>query len=178
VDYAALRKLQAQEAADKAAPGGLAPLGGEEGGGGGMMLMSGGAGLKLTIPVFTNGYVYTSIFEHNPAWPYDIYFRATLGPAAWVVVESAPAGQTNFWLPGYLFGGQGWLVAGSAADEDSDGLRDGGEWWVWGTDPNADDTDGDGTLDGPEVWQGRDPNAGWGPDTTGAIGLEATVWRR
>jgi hypothetical protein len=181
VDYAALRKLQAQEAAANTPPAGLAPLGGEEGGeeggGGGMMLMSGGAGLKLTIPVFTNGFVYTTIFEHNPAWPYDLYYRTTFGPFTWTVAASAPAGQTNFWLPD-VFGPELWLAAGSAADADGDGLKDGAEQLVWGTDEGHADTDGDGTLDGPEIWQGRDPWVGWVSDVTGAVGLETTVWRR
>jgi hypothetical protein len=70
------------------------------GGGGGGGLPSpppcSAAGLKVTIPVFTNGQIHTTIFEHNPAWPYDLYSRLTFGPSIWSVAASAPAGQTNF----------------------------------------------------------------------------------
>lgn len=42
-------------------------------------------------------------------------------------------------------------------DSDGDGLSDGCERWVWGTDPDNPDTDGDGMPDGWEVLHGFDP---------------------
>jgi len=43
-------------------------------------------------------------------------------------------------------------------DSDDDGLDDGEEVLIYGTDPNVSDTDGDGFSDGEEVAVGTDPN--------------------
>ncbi len=50
------------------------------------------------------------------------------------------------------------------ADTDGDGLTDGSETFLWGTDPNVADTDGDGLDDGAEASAGCDP---LDPDTDG-----------
>jgi len=44
------------------------------------------------------------------------------------------------------------------ADSDGDGLSDGAEVLIWGTDPRNPDSDGDGMSDGLEVLHGRNPN--------------------
>jgi hypothetical protein len=54
-------------------------------------------------------------------------------------------------------------------DTESEGLTDGDEVNIWGSDPNEDDSDGDGVDDGTEAGDGTDPNdptirdvgAGW-----------------
>ena len=46
---------------------------------------------------------------------------------------------------------------GALTDSDADGLSDGVELAVFGTDPQAEDTDGDGLADGVEVELGLDP---------------------
>ena len=49
-------------------------------------------------------------------------------------------------------------------DSDDDGLLDGLEVKIYGTDPNIPDTDGDGLFDGAEIDEGTDP---FNPDTDG-----------
>ena len=49
-------------------------------------------------------------------------------------------------------------AAGSLADSDGDGLADGDEWFIYGTDPFNADTDGDWFSDGYEIEMGYDPH--------------------
>ena len=60
------------------------------------------------------------------------------------------------------------------SDHDNDGLRDGQEVNVYGTDPTDPDTDGDGLDDRDEILTGSDPNlpdAGADPDSDGLDNL-------
>jgi hypothetical protein len=111
-------------------------------------------GLKVTIPVITNDVVYLSIFEHDPALPYDIYFKSDLNQANWAWAASGIVAQTNFFLASFsmTYTNQAFFVAGSAADLDADGIKDGEEAWVWRTNPFVADTDNDGLSDGYELF--------------------------
>jgi hypothetical protein len=164
VDYAALRKLQAQEAAANTPPAGLAPLGGEEGGGGGMMMMSGGAGLKLTIPMFTNGYAHTTIYDHDPALAYDVYTSTNLNSTTWLFGSLGVIGQTNYYLLQSAFPMDLFLMAASGLDSDADGMADNWEA-LYGLNPHSatdagQDADGDGLTNLQEFQRGSDPHSG------------------
>jgi len=113
VDYVALRAFQAAAASAAFVPGG----------GGGMAMMSGGPlppydvpGLKLTIPAFTNGYIYTTIFEHDPWLAYDIYSRTNLNSTNWLFGTWGVVGQTNYYLLQSGFPQNVFLIAASGMD--------------------------------------------------------------
>lgn len=61
--------------------------------------------------------------------------------------------------------------SGAFADSDGDGLYDGDETGVYGTNPYVYDTDGDGTGDGTEVYYGSDPRTAGG--SAGTAGLDS-----
>ena len=88
------------------------------------------------------------------------YFKATDTdgsgtPAKIVVVNSIPA----YGLPKVT--NSGFIVEwGQPTDDgDQDGVADGDEWTVYGTDPTLWDSDGDGHGDGAELALGTDPNS-------------------
>ena len=74
------------------------------------------------------------------------------GPTAEVLVAAAdlPGSPTN--MPPAAF-----FCAGTHADADGDGLYDGRERRLYGTNPSRWDTDGDGLSDGAEIVAGTDP---------------------
>ena len=78
--------------------------------------------------------------------------------------------QTDFeWDDANIFEQRGYVLERKATgvlnpDSDDDGLLDGLEVKVYGTDPNIPDTDGDGLFDGAEIDEGTDP---FNPDTDG-----------
>ena len=82
--------------------------------------------------------------------------------------------QTDFsWNDEEVFKQRGYLLERDQtnalkSDSDNDGLADGLEVKIYGTDPNVEDTDDDGLLDGAEIDAGTDP---LNPDTDGD-GLE------
>jgi hypothetical protein len=160
VDYVALRVeqnvtlfsgggLQMMTLATPPPPGG----GGGSGGGGGITSAPpySVAGLKVTIPVVTNTDLYVTIFEHNPALPYDIYKKLDLNLTNWTLSATGVVSQTNYYIPNN-FTNQVYFAAGLAADLDGDGIKDGEEALVWKTDPFLADTDGDGLSDGYELF--------------------------
>ena len=127
VDYIAWRAALAAEAvlAAETAKSSGAMLEGEAGSGGGMsMFMSGGAGLKLTIPLFTNGYVYTTIYDHDPALAYDVYTSTNLNSTTWFFGTWGVVGQTNYSLLRSLYPSDLFLMAASGVDSDGDGIPD------------------------------------------------------
>jgi Bacterial TSP3 repeat len=164
VDYVALRaQLAANEMSQFSLGGGGAqtmsvplPPGCCDGGGGG----GGGVsnpppysvpGLKVTIPVVTNTDLYVTIFEHNPALPYDIYQKLDLNLPIWSLSATGVVSQTNFYIAN-TFTNQVYFAAGLAADLDADGIKDGEEALIWKTNPLLADTDGDGLSDGYELF--------------------------
>jgi hypothetical protein len=151
VDYTELRKQQAGESV-------------AEGGGGMMMMMSGGnPGLKLTIPVFTNTYIYTTIYDHDPALAYDIYSKTNLNSTNWTFASWGVVGQTNYYLLQSSYPWNAFLVAASNVDTDGDGMPD--NWEVgYGLNPNSavdagQDADGDGLTNWQEFQQGSNPTS-------------------
>jgi len=159
VDYVALRAFQAAAASAAFVPGG----------GGGMAMMSGGPlppydvpGLKLTIPAFTNGYIYTTIFEHDPWLAYDIYSRTNLNSTNWLFGTWGVVGQTNYYLLQSGFPQNVFLIAASGVDSDGDGMPDNWEA-MYGLNPNSaadatQDPDSDGLTNWQEFQQGSNPN--------------------
>jgi len=150
VDYAELRK-QSEESAG-------------EGGGGMMMMMFGGSfGLKLTVPAFTNGYIHTTIYDHDPALAYDIYSKTNLNSTNWVFASWGVVGQTNYYLLQSSYPWNVFLMAASNVDTDGDGMPD--NWEVgYGLNPNSaadagQDPDGDGLTNWQEFQQGTNPTS-------------------
>ena len=94
-------------------PGG----GGGSGGGGGITSPPpySVAGLKVTIPVVTNTDLYVTIFEHNPALPYDIYQKLNLNLTNWSLSATGVVSQTNYLIPN-TFTNEVYFAAGLAAD--------------------------------------------------------------
>ena len=127
--------------------------GGGSGGGGGTTSSPpySVSGLKVTIPIVTNTDLYVTIFEHNPAMPYDIYKKLNLNLTNWTIASTGIVAQTNFYIPNN-FTNQVFFMAGLGADLDGDGIKDGEEALVWKTDPLLADTDGDGLSDGYELF--------------------------
>ena len=127
--------------------------GGGSGGGGGITSAPpySVAGLKVTIPVVTNTDLYVTIFEHNPALPYDIYQKLNLNLTNWSLSATGVVSQTNYLIPN-TFTNEVYFAAGLAADLDGDGIKDGEEALVWKTNPLLADTDGDGLSDGYELF--------------------------
>jgi hypothetical protein len=150
VDYAEIRKLAAEQA-------------GPEGGGGVMMLMSGGGGVKLTIPVLTNGYVNTTVYDHDPFLAYDVYARTNLNSTNWVLASWGIVGQTNYSLLQSSYPWDLFLMAASNVDSDGDGLPDNWEA-AYGLNPHnaadaSQDPDGDGLTNWQEFQQGSNPTS-------------------
>jgi len=142
------------------------PGGGGGGGGGGVVSNTppySVAGLKLTIPVLTNGYIYTTIFEHDPALAYDIYGKTNLNSTNLAFASWGVVGQTNYYLLQSSYPGNVFLMTANGVDSDGDGLPD--NWEVaYGLNPNnaADanqDPDGDGLTNWQEFQQGTSPTS-------------------
>lgn len=141
--------------------------GGGSGGSGGMTSAPpySVAGLKLTIPVLvnTNTYIYTTIFDHNPALVYDIYARTNLNSTNWLFGAAGVAGQTNYYLLHSLYPSNFFLMAASNVDSDGDGIPD--NWEVtYGLNPASaadasQDADGDGFTNLREFQLGTNPNS-------------------
>ncbi len=142
------------------------PPGGGGGGSGGGGITSAPpysvAGLKVTIPVLTNIYIYTTIFEHNPALAYDIYTKTNLNSTNWLFGIWGVAAQTNYYLMRSNYPGDAFLMAASGLDSDGDGLPD--NWEAMnGLNPHLSDadsdTDGDGISNFDEWRYGLNPNS-------------------
>lgn len=119
-------------------------------------------GLKLTIPVFTNGYIYTTVFEHDPTVGYDLYYKTNFNLTNWTAVLGNLAGLTNYWLTN-SFTTDVFLLIASGLDSDGDGMPDGWEL-LHGFNPHsasdaAQDADGDGLTNLQEFQQGSDPKS-------------------
>jgi hypothetical protein len=119
-------------------------------------------GLKLTIPVLTNGYVYTTIFEHDPARPYDLYYKTDLNLTNWTLALGGLAGETNYWLLN-TFTNDLFLRVAGGLDSDGDGMPDGWEA-LYGFNPHSaadagQDPDGDGLTNLQEFQQGSHPTS-------------------
>jgi hypothetical protein len=119
-------------------------------------------GLKLTIPVFTNGYIYTTVFEHDPTVGYDLYYLTNMPLTNWnwTAALGNLAGQTNYWLTNSFTTDVFLLIAGGL-DSDGDGMLDGWEL-LHGFNPHSasdasQDYDGDGLTNLQEFQQGSDP---------------------
>ena len=170
VDYVALRMQTASEAgslqfsSSSVLLGGGAqtmslnsppPPGGGGGGGGG----AGGGGtngayaapgLKLTIPVLTNGLVLASLMEADTNSAYDIFERfAFASNRPWARIAGAEIGVTNFAFT-KVSPTNAFYLAADTADSDFDGLSDAFETLVSKSNPLVPDTDGDGLPDGLE----------------------------
>lgn len=151
--------------------------GGDGGGGGGSFesyVLP--PGLKITPPVVTNGNVRVSIYEQNPAIPYDIYYTTNLSPpVVWNVAATGVLGQVDFTVLGvWGTATNAFFIAASAADVDGDGLKDGYEALILKTNPFNADTDGDGMSDGWEVAHGLNPLVNNQPYTPPATTLTIT----
>ncbi len=163
VDYVALRaELAASQMSMSSFGGGgvqtlsapSPPFPGGGGGGSGGGITSSPpysvSGLKVTIPVVTNTDLFVTIFEHNPAMPYDIYQKLDLNFTNWSLSATGVVSQTNYFIAN-TFTNQAYFIVGLAADLDADGIKDGEEALVWKTNPLLADTDGDGLSDGYEL---------------------------
>ena len=75
---------------------------------------------------------------------------STTTAEVFVAMADLPGSPTN--MPPAAF-----FAADTHDDSDSDGLYDGRESWLYGTNPSRWDTDGDGLSDGAEVAAGTDP---------------------
>jgi hypothetical protein len=124
-------------------------------------------GLKLTIPLLTNNYFYTTVFEHDPTVGYALYFRTNLNLTNWTAALGNLPGQTNYWLTN-SFSTDVFLLVASGLDSDGDGMLDGWEL-LHGFNPHsagdaAQDADGDGLTNLQEFQQGSDPKSAvaWG----------------
>ncbi|HEU0011624.1 MAG TPA: Calx-beta domain-containing protein, partial [Verrucomicrobiae bacterium] len=107
-------------------------------------------GLKLTIPMLTNGNMLTTVFESDTNSAYDIFRRLVLQTnAPWFRAASGEIGQTNFTVP-IPATNSAFLIAAEYLDSDFDGLPDAYETLVLHTNPLLADTDGDGVPDGDE----------------------------
>jgi hypothetical protein len=123
-------------------------------------------GLKLTIPVLTNGYIYTTVFEHDFSLAYDVYYKTNLNLTNLTIIAAAPAGETNYWITN-SFSTDVFLRAISGLDSDGDGMTDGWEW-IHSLNPYSatdagQDADGDGLTNLQEFQQGSNPqqNEAW-----------------
>jgi hypothetical protein len=150
--------------------------GGDGGGDGGGQSYVLPPGLKITPPIITNGNVTVSIYEHNPAIPYDIYYTTNLNsPIVWNIAATGGIGQTNYTVLGvWGTATNAFFIAASAADVDGDGLKDGYEALVLKTNPFNADTDGDGMSDGWEIAHGLNPLVSDQPYTPPATTLTIT----
>lgn len=101
----------------------------------------------------------TAVFQVRPP------FVPSLGFAGLQAVERRASGAL---LSNTAF----VLVLASFGDEDTDGLSNGEEAFLYGTDPLSDDTDGGGETDGAEVFRGADP---LDPSDDCGVALAATV---
>lgn len=105
------------------------------------------SGLKLTIPVLTNGYIYTTIFEHNPALAYDIYTKTNLNSTNWLFGIWGVVSQTNYYLLRSNYPADVFLMTASGLDSDGDGMPD--NWEAMnGLNPHVSDANGDPDGDG------------------------------
>lgn len=129
------------------------------GGGGGGSGGSGGMtspppysvpGLKLTIPLLTNGLVLTSLMEADTNSAYDLFERfAFASNRPWARIAGAEIGVTNFAFT-KVSPTNAFYTAADTTDSDFDGLSDAFETLVSKSDPLLPDTDGDGIPDGLE----------------------------
>jgi len=127
-------------------------------------------GLKLTIPIATNGNLLTTVFEADTNSAYDIFRRVVLQTnAPWFRAASGEIGQTNFTIP-IPPTNSSFLIAAEYLDSDFDGLPDGFEELVLHTNPLLADTDGDGVPDGDE-----DADLNGIPDRADYTGLTRAV---
>ncbi len=142
-----------------------------EGEGGGdtneyVFLYSAPPGLKFTntvqnIPWQGAEWLSFDLIETVPGAPYDIYRRTNVaGYLGWNRIARGTPGQTHFDLDVFAFDKPFFLMAGAGWDSDGDGLEDGFEALVSGTDWTKFDTDGDGYGDGWEWLRGMDPTSG------------------
>jgi hypothetical protein len=117
--------------------------------------------LKVTIPLIltASNQLYLTIFEHNPLLPYDIFSKTNANFATnWTLHATGVIGQTNYYLAN-IWGTSNnvFFAAGSGADLDGDGWKDGDEALVRRTNPYNFDSDGDGMPDGWEISKGLNP---------------------
>lgn len=120
------------------------------------------AGLKLTIPVLTNSFFLTTVFEHDASRGYELYYVTNLNQTNWTAVLGNLAGQTNYWLSNSFPAGIHLKLA-SGLDSDGDGMLDGWEL-LHGFNPHnasdaSQDYDGDGLTNLQEFLQGSDPKS-------------------
>lgn len=112
-------------------------------------------GLKLTIPVLTNGAVYTSLMEADTNSAYDLFEQFALSTNGnWARIATGQIGETNFAVT-QLSSTNAFYRAADTTDSDFDGLSDAYEKWVTHTNPLSPDSDNDGLPDGSEDFNGN-----------------------
>ena len=112
-------------------------------------------GLKLVIPVLTNGLVLTSLMEADTNSAYDLFERfAFRSNSFWSRIAGTDIGGTNFAVT-KVSTTNAFYLAADTTDSDFDGLSDAFETLVSKSNPLLQDTDGDGLPDGDEDFNGN-----------------------
>ena len=107
-------------------------------------------GLKLSLPLVTNGTISTTLAESDTNSAYDLFQRLQLQTnAAWKLAASGGVGETNYAVPQPPTN-SAFLIAAESIDSDFDGLPDAFETLVLHTNPLLADSDADGVPDGDE----------------------------
>ena len=120
--------------------------------------------VRMNLSFLPGGLLKLTLIDAPPDSAYDIYITPSFNPGwKWTLWIQGVVNQTVFIAP-IPPGSMNFFIAGAASDADEDGLNDGYECLVSGSNLNTNDSDGDDLTDGWESVWGFDPMSPAGDD--------------